>query len=183
MPRRRRDSLPRELNAAQLDTLWDDITADNDFRLQRVLATLRAVPVQAVPFLRQKLQPVPEADLQRAKKLVQDLDDDDAKKRDKAMHDLQEMAAAFEPRLMEIRRDQEPGEVRNRVQLILREAREAPVPRRLLAQLRAVSVLEQLGTPQARDVLKSVAAGAPGARLTQEAKEALERLEHPRRDR
>jgi WD40 repeat protein len=183
MPKRRKDSLPRELRAAQLDSLWDDITAENDFRLQRVLATLRAVPGQAVPFLRQKMQPVPEAESQRVKKLVQALDDDDATKRDKAMHDLQEMAAAFEPRLMEIRRDAEPGEVRNRVQAILREAREAPVPRRLLAQLRAVSVLEQIGTPQAREVLKSVAGGAGGARLTQEARQALERLERPRRDR
>jgi hypothetical protein len=46
-----------------------------------------------------------------------------------------------------------------------------------LRQARAVEVLEHIATPQAREVLRQLAAGAPGAWLTREAKAALERME------
>jgi len=45
-----------------------------------------------------------------------------------------------------------------------------------LAQLRAVEVLEYIGNAEARKVLESIAAGALGTRLTEEAKASLARL-------
>ena len=42
--------------------------------------------------------------------------------------------------------------------------------------LRALEILERLGTPEARQLLQMLASGAPGASLTQEAAEALKRL-------
>ena len=42
--------------------------------------------------------------------------------------------------------------------------------------LRAVAVLERIGTPQARRVLATLAGGAEGARLTREAQASLQRL-------
>jgi hypothetical protein len=47
--------------------------------------------------------------------------------------------------------------------------------------LRAVEVLERAGTPQARKVLKTLAAGTPRCRLTQEAQATLDRLNGARR--
>jgi hypothetical protein len=41
--------------------------------------------------------------------------------------------------------------------------------------VRAIELLECLGTPEARALLERLAAGASGARLTQEAKAALDR--------
>jgi hypothetical protein len=52
------------------------------------------------------------------------------------------------------------------------------VPERLQA-LRAVEVLERIGTPEARKVLETLATGAPAARLTREAKASLGRLPAP----
>ena len=49
-------------------------------------------------------------------------------------------------------------------------------PPERLREWRALEVLEQIGTPEARAVLKALAEGAPAARLTQGAKVALERL-------
>jgi hypothetical protein len=46
-------------------------------------------------------------------------------------------------------------------------------PRR---DLRAVELLELIGSAEARRVLKTVAGGMPGARLTREARSALQRL-------
>lgn len=45
-----------------------------------------------------------------------------------------------------------------------------------LRSLRAIEALELAGTNEAREVLQMLAAGAEGARLTEEAKAALERL-------
>jgi hypothetical protein len=45
-----------------------------------------------------------------------------------------------------------------------------------LASWRAVIVLEQINTPQARDLLEALAKGSPAARLTREAQAALQRL-------
>jgi len=45
-----------------------------------------------------------------------------------------------------------------------------------LRNLRAVLVLEQLGTADARGLLEKIAAGAPGDSLTEEARESLSRL-------
>jgi hypothetical protein len=47
----------------------------------------------------------------------------------------------------------------------------------LLQSLRAVAVLEDIGTPQARRLLEELANGAPEARLTREAKSSLRRLD------
>ncbi|HKB34805.1 MAG TPA: hypothetical protein VKD72_00015, partial [Gemmataceae bacterium] len=45
-----------------------------------------------------------------------------------------------------------------------------------LLALRATAVLERLGTTEARRLLQTLAVGAPGARLTEQAKAALGRL-------
>ncbi len=45
-----------------------------------------------------------------------------------------------------------------------------------LRTIRAITVLEQIGTPEAKAVLETLARGAPGARETEEARASLERL-------
>jgi hypothetical protein len=176
MPKARHDQLPVKLQPEQLDTLWQDLTVDNDFRLQRVFASMRAAPADAIAFLDKKLTAVAAGDRKRVKGLLEDLDADEPTTREKATASLQELAAAFEPLLAEMARDHEPGEVRNRVRHVLRLQREKVVPQALLVQLRALTVLEQIGTAPARQVIERMAGGAAGARVTEEAKQSLERL-------
>jgi hypothetical protein len=66
--------------------------------------------------------------------------------------------------------------VRNRVKFVLGQQREKAIPRALLVQQRAIQVLEQIGSPAARRTLEELAGGAAGARVTEEARQALERL-------
>jgi len=46
--------------------------------------------------------------------------------------------------------------------------------------VRAVAILERIGTAEARAVLEEITQGAPGARLTEEAREALRYLARSR---
>jgi hypothetical protein len=176
MPTGRNEPLGRNLDGKTLEALWRDLAPDNDFRLQRVMATLRTAPGDTVGFLGKKLQPAADAELKRVKALLTDLDDDEARKREQAMEALQGLAAEFEPLLAEVSKKHEPGEVRNRVRFILGRLREAAVPAPLLIRMRAVMVLEQIGTKEAQKILTRIAAGPAGARLTEEARHSLERL-------
>jgi hypothetical protein len=47
-----------------------------------------------------------------------------------------------------------------------------------LRRVRAVEVLELIGTPEARRLLEELAGGEPAARLTREASSSLRRLTH-----
>jgi hypothetical protein len=58
---------------------------------------------------------------------------------------------------------------------LLEKLEPARSPERL-RQWRALEALEGIGTPGACQVLRQVGEGAPGARLTQEAKASLQRL-------
>lgn len=176
LPPIRAEKLPKNLTETELTALCRDLATENDFRLQQVLATLQAVPGDAVPFLGKSLQTVAAAEKQHVEQLIADLDDDQFTKREEAMKELQKRAAAFEPLLAEAREKQPAGEGRNRLTLVLKNLKESELPRSLLVEQRAVDVLERIATSEARKVLEAAAAGAHGARLTEQAKAALERL-------
>jgi hypothetical protein len=72
-------------------------------------------------------------------------------------------------------------ELRQRIDGLLGKLR-GPVTRpEMMRAVRAVAVLEDVATPQARKLLEALSKGAPEARLTQEAKTALTRLGKPPR--
>jgi hypothetical protein len=67
------------------------------------------------------------------------------------------------------------GDLRRRVQAILERLRGPVTQAELLQALRAVAVLEDIGTPEAQRLLQELAKGALETRLTREAKESLRR--------
>jgi hypothetical protein len=70
------------------------------------------------------------------------------------------------------------AEVRSRINQLLKAIDEWVVADPdALRSLRAIWVLERIGTPEARAVLEDLAKGAPEARQTQEAQAALDFLD------
>src|SRR5262249_44104941 len=98
------------------------------------------------------------------------------KVRQQAARELEQMPAEWEFVLREAILDQVELELRRR----LEDIRVAPALRQYspeaLRSLRAVQVLERVGTAEARRLLKRLSEGLPGARLTQDARAALQRL-------
>ena len=164
-----------QVDDAALEKLWPELGGDNELRRQRVLKALRAAPLPTVALLRKKVQPVAAALQRQVEQQITALEDDASAKRDQAMKELQGVAHPFAP-LLKAKLAQAPaGETRNRLTFVLKQMSEAKPPQPLVMELRALALLEEIGTPEARELLERIAGGAPQARLTVEAWTVLRR--------
>jgi RNA polymerase sigma factor (sigma-70 family) len=140
---------------------------------------LAGSPAQAVALLKGRLKPVQPADPGDVQRLLADLDSDSFATREKARKELEEMGDRASGALHAALRKKPSLEVHRRIQALLRRLRRPATEPQTLRACRAVAVLEDIGTPEARKVLQTLAKGAAEARLTQEAKAALARLSRP----
>jgi len=67
-------------------------------------------------------------------------------------------------------------EAKRHIEELLDEIRKPTMDAEKIRTFRALEVLEHIGTGEAQDVLKTLAQGAPEARVTREAKASLDRL-------
>jgi HEAT repeat protein len=88
---------------------------------------------------------------------------------------LEKLGDRAAPALREVLAGKPSAEVRKQAEELLAGQRLVRSPE-VLQRLRAVQVLERVGSPEARQLLKALARGAPAARETREAKASLDRL-------
>jgi hypothetical protein len=175
VPARALNPAAAHVDDAPLETLWAEIGTVNDLKLQRILKAFRAAPKPAVALFRTKILPVRKADQAEIERWIAALDDPAPARRDQAMKDLDRVAHEYAP-LLQARHEQAgPGEVRNRLTFVLDHIKDMAPPVALVKALRVVALLEQMATPEARELLRTLADGATQARLTVEARAALER--------
>jgi WD40 repeat protein len=176
-------SARKALAAGPLDlkALWADLAGDDAARAYRAIQALIASPERTLPFLRAHLRPAsaPVAP-DRLAKLLADLDSSRFTVRAKAETELGHLGEAAEPALERALTGPVSLEKRRRLEQLLAKVsqlREQDPPPERLRQLRALEVLEQIGTPAARHLLEVLASGAADAWLTGEARAVLRRLE------
>jgi WD40 repeat protein len=168
---------PGKLKGKDLRALWSDLADDQPRRAQGAIWALAAAPAEAVPFLAQRLRPVPAAVGQKIHRLINDLNDRRFRVRKSATKDLAGLGKVAEPALQQqLAADETSLEVKVRVKLLLKRLEGAAHPPEERRALRAVQVLADIGTAEARRVLRSLAQGAGGTPLTEEARAALKRL-------
>jgi WD40 repeat protein len=156
------------------DDLWADLACSNAARAYRAIWALVAHPQRAVAFLRQRLQPVPVASAQRVADLIAALDSDSFDVRSHASDELRSLHELAEPALRQVAANSPSLEVKRRARELLDSLDSGTEPEQW-RQGRAIEALERIGSDDARAVLESIAAGAPDARLTQQARESLQR--------
>jgi WD40 repeat protein len=167
------DQPSTRLTTEELKAEWDALASDDAARAYRAVGRLAGDPGQAVPLLRQHLRPIPTPDGKRLARLIADLDSETFAVRDEAVKELGKLGDVAVPALRAASEAKPSPEVRRRLEQLLAEADDWPAD--LLRPWRALEILEQIGTPQAREVLEALSQGAPAARLTQQAKAALAR--------
>ena len=138
---------------------------------------LAGSPKDSVPFLKKRLQPVVEPNRSKIARFITDLDSKQFGVRDKAYQELERLAELAEAELRQAVNKPASLEIRRRAATLLQRL-EGPISSPEQSQtLRGIELLELIGTSEARAVLKELAEGAKEARLTQEAKISLERLD------
>jgi hypothetical protein len=160
---------------AEIKALWADLTLDSSraFRAMEALAAARSDDV--VPFLKERLRPESSAEPAQIAKWIRGLDSDEFEAREEASRELEKpgfyAAAALRQALTT-----GPGpEARRRLNALL-EKLEPTHSSASLRILRTLSVLEMIGTHEARGVLEELARYDAGGWLEEEAKGSLERL-------
>jgi WD40 repeat protein len=167
----RADSLPAEA----LESLWSALAGNDAARAFAALVDLAARPDQAVERIKDRVRPATPADGNRVGQLVADLHDDRFERRRQAQTELDALGELAGPALRQALAEDPPLDVRQRLERLL--ARPATrLSARQLSDLRAVELLELIGTPAAQRVLEGLAGGAEAARLTREAIRAGHRL-------
>ncbi|MHB1423723.1 MAG: sigma-70 family RNA polymerase sigma factor [Gemmataceae bacterium] len=165
----------RRLSESELRRCWADLANEDATKAFQSIRRLAAAPEQTLPLLRQHLKPVPAPDQKRVRQLVDMLDSDDFSTRQKAAEDLEQHADAAAALLRQIATKEKPSlETRRRLQQILEVMESKPETLRVV---RAVEVLEWIGTPEAVRLIGELANGAANARLTREDAAAKRRLQ------
>jgi sugar lactone lactonase YvrE len=162
------------LTARRVAGLWSMLGDDSAAGAFVAMRTLLANPEPAVALLRKRLRPTPFLDVKVAAQLLHDLDADAFAVREKAAADLEALGENAEPLLRKALQEKPSAEVKRRIDRIL-ESPDFAAPRRLRT-VRAVEVLERIGSADARKLLENLAAGADAALMTREARAAVERL-------
>jgi hypothetical protein len=165
-----------KLSQAELARCWDDLADTNAARAYQAVAALARRPDRAEGLLNDKLANGHAVSAVRLARLIADLDDDDVTAREKASAELANLGRLAEAALVKALKETSSAEVKSRAQALLDGLEghvESPERRRLL---RAVEVLERLGTPEARRLLGKLEKGPTAAEVAREAKASLERL-------
>ncbi len=168
-----------KLSPNDFKALWEDLGLEDAQRAGRAIWKLVAGGSEAVAFLQTKVHPIASPVSNEAiNHLVADLNSTDYAVRSKATTELIKLGELAEPALVESQKKRPSLEQRRRTDQLKKailELRTKPSGDRLRAW-RAVQILEQNGSPQARQLLETLSRGAAGALLTQEAQGALGRM-------
>ena len=174
--RRERDfthNLRGEVDARSLESVWDALGAEDGPEAYAATGILAARRGSAVAFLSSRLFPC-SSDPEWIGRLLADLDHLNPAVREGVSADLEGLGKAAEPHLRRALSGSPTSEARLRLERLLAALEDPqsgfPEARR---RRRALRVLSRTRLPEARRVLEALAAGAPEAPFTQEARTAL----------
>ncbi len=161
------------LEATARRAAWDRLAGNDATVAHAAQWQLIADPQGTVTLLREQLRPLPRPDPRSVREWIALLGSDDFAERQRASRELRELGDRVAGDLAAAQKQNASAEARRRLEA-LQEALQAPPAGRQLQRMRAVEVLEQLGTPEARDLLRKLAEGEAG-QVGREARRALER--------
>jgi hypothetical protein len=163
---------PQAISEDRLRALWDDLGASGSRR--GVISALARGDKSVPAYFAAQLKPVKGPDAKQLARLLAALQADGFNERQQAMVDLGQWGTAVELDLREAY--QSYGvEGRARAKKLLENIEARLSEPEAVRALRAIGVLEAIGSEAARDVLATMAGGAAGSRVTDAARQALAR--------
>ena len=166
---------PHEVGKEELQRCWEDLAGTDAARAYRAIGVLVAGQAQTVGWLKSRLRPAPAIDRKQVSQAIAELDSARFVVREGASRQLAGLREQAEPQLRMALEGNPPAEVQSRIKQLLNRPQGIPAPETLRA-LRAIQVLEQIGSVEARNLLEILAKGEATARASRDAKASLARL-------
>jgi WD40 repeat protein len=171
-----RDDLPPLGGASEAAALWKDLGSADAARAYRALVRLATSPTHAVPLIMSRFQTNwTEPDLARITQLIADLDNDTFAVREKASRELLAAGSGAVGPLRKALAGKLSPEQKRRIRTLL--AHLLVKDSEQLRSLRALEVLERIGTPAAKMVLRELVRKRLPGKLEEEVRASLQRLE------
>jgi hypothetical protein len=171
------------LTEGELVSCWNLLAHSEGREAAPAIWRLVADTKQAVPFLKRNLTEALSVTEEQLRRWITELSSDSFRVREKATLGLTRHLVEAWPLLEKARQQKETSlEARVRINDLLKKSGLTSSSSRLL-RLRSLEVLERIGTPEAREVIESVARTAADRDFAREARDCLRRLgEAGRRD-
>ena len=166
------------LSPSNLNELWGSLDVVGAKRAEQAMRRLAAGPAEAVPFLAGRVQPAPpsEATPEVLAKLFADLDAARFAVREAASQKLVRLGGPARPPVIEaLKRTDLPAETRERLEKVKADLDQPVNLDDWVRSLRAIEVMERIGSAEAVTHLKVLAAGGD-APTTRAARAAVRRL-------
>jgi WD40 repeat protein len=169
---------PARPSAEQLKILWDRLGEADVARAGQAMAELLRSPGRAVSLLRDGLRAFPQDDCRHIPRWIAGLDDRRYRIRRQATLSLERLGDLAGPSLREALASQPPSlELRMRLERLLARLEKQEPAADYLHRIRALEVLEQLGTAKARQALADLAKEPADTWLRRQAQASLHRVE------
>jgi WD40 repeat protein len=165
-----------ELGPKELEAAWTDLAGDDAAKAFQSILRLARAGGQALPYLSKQLHPAAPVDGKLLERLIADLDSEQFQARQNALSELNKLGELAEPALRKVIAGEPSLETRRRIEPVLEKLASGTLTADRLRLVRALEVLERIGTPDARKLLGALAHGAPGALTTRQSQTILARL-------
>jgi WD40 repeat protein len=177
VPRLKSKETPAKLSKDALDAAWTSLLGEDSKKAFETVTRLTATPDLAIELFRTRLKTTGGVDAKVIETLIAQLDDEDFEVREKATKELASLGGQTEVALRRALKATPSAEVTRRIEELLKKLTGGSVTSgERLRQERALEVLEDLGTPEAKKVLEELSKGRADAWLTTEAQTVLKRM-------
>jgi WD40 repeat protein len=164
-----------KISEKDLQEVWMELASDDANKAHLAIGRLVGAAKQTIPFLQKSLPSDPLL-TGRITRWVADLENEDFDIREQTTKELENVRDLAGPALRKALLENRSPEVRSRAERLLDRLQTPEAALRRLQNVRAVSVLEYIGSAEAQKVLEQLAQGVPDAEVTQDAKASLQRL-------
>jgi hypothetical protein len=163
------------LTKLDADARWTDLKGEDAARAFDAIHDFAAAPKQAVEHIEKYLR-LESIDTERIEQLIVDLDSEVYAVRKRAGTELERLGESALPLLRHALENDPTPEARKRIEEILKKLDHLRPIGETLRSLRAIEVLETIGTAEAKAVLHNLAKSKVETAVTLSAQAALERL-------
>jgi WD40 repeat protein len=161
----------------ELADSWKDLSSPDAQKAFTAIRTLVEAPDRAIALIRARVKSPTPLDAARVRRLLGELDSDTFAVRDRASRELQALGEMAEVPIRRFLVGKPSLEPARRAERLLDAVNQSRRSGELLRKMRAVEVLERIGSEEAREVLRQLGKGPAEAALTRDAAGALRRIE------